>query len=639
MGSTAVDYRPLEEYGVIGNLETVALVSREGSIDWCCFPHLESASVFGRLLDAEVGGSFVVCPSHDFEATQHYVGRTNVLQTQFETTAGEATLTDFMPVVREDEPLMPYEVIYRRVECHDGPVDLEVGFKPRFDYGRQRPTIEETESGVVAWTDDESLSLTSGVPFRAIGADAVATTTLEADDVRWFVAAHDHVKLYDPDHFETVLESTIDSWHDWVHDCRAVAPCPVDGPWHSLSVRSELVLKLLIHRGTGAIAAAPTTSLPEEVGGVRNWDYRFNWIRDAAFTVQALYKLGHVDEAKRFFRWILGLCAHDPAEIQPLYGLHGETDLTETTLDHLSGYRYSAPVRVGNAAAAQRQLDVYGELVLGIYETALYGEYITEAEWQTISRIVDYVCEVWEEPDSGIWEVRSEPRHFTYSKVMCWAALDRAIDIAEETAFDGPLDRWRDERDAIREAVLDEGYDEDRGTFVRSFGTRNLDATSLLIPIVGFLPFDDERVASTIQTVCDDLTTDDGLVYRYFGDDGLPGREGAFILCSFWLVDALALSGCLEEARVLFERLREFVSPLGLLAEEVNPVTGEQLGNYPQAYSHLGLLNSAIYINRMERRTRRGPEPMGCDLTQQFLPEAERPSLDLKEPEPTPAAE
>ncbi|MHB9288519.1 glycoside hydrolase family 15 protein [Halobacteriales archaeon Cl-PHB] len=633
-----MDFRPLEDYGIIGNLETVALVSCDGSVDWCCFPHMDSPSVFGRLLDADAGGWFAVRPARGYETNQRYLGQTNVLQTQFETESGTVVLTDFMPVVQGDEPLMPFEAIYRRVECHEAPVDVEVAFKPRFDYARYRHTLETSEAGVVAWGPDETLSLTADVPFRVADGDAIATVPLEPGETKWFAAAYDHVKLHDPAHFESLLAATADWWHDWVHDCGEIAPCPVDGPWHGLSVRSELVLKLLIQRDTGAIAAAPTTSLPEEIGGVRNWDYRYNWVRDAAFTVQALHKLGHVDEAKRFFRWMLGLCTHDPASIQPLYGLHGETGLTEETLDHLEGYRYSAPVRVGNDAADQRQLDVYGELILGIHETALFGEYISPAEWETMKRIVDYVCDVWEEPDAGIWEVRSEPRQFTYSKVMCWAALDRAIDIAAETAFEGPIDRWRAERDRIRRTILDRGYDEERETFVRSFGSDNLDATSLLIPMVGFLPFDDDRVRGTIQTTVDDLTTEEGLVYRYFGDDGLPGREGAFLLCSFWLVDALALSGCVQEARTLLERLRQFVSPLGLLAEEVHPTSGELLGNFPQAYSHIGLLNSAIYLNRMERRKQRGPEPMGCALTDEFPP-ARTPSIDLDDTEPLHPAE
>lgn len=323
--------------------------------------------------------------------------------------------------------------------------------------------------------------------------------------------------------------------------------------------------------------------------------------------------MGHVEEVKDYFEWCLNRCyLEDPAEIQPLYGLHGELQLEEEILDHLSGYRDSKPVRIGNKAKDQLQIDVYGELILGIYETTLYGGGLTDHDWEVMRNIIDYVCDVWQEPDAGIWEVRSEPQHFVYSKVMCWAALDRGLKIVDDTDFEGPTERWKDSRNAIRTAILDQGYSEQVNSFVRSFEAENtLDATSLLIPIVGFLPFEDQRVQGTIDATLNRLATDDGLVDRYEGEDGLPGEEGAFILCSFWLVDALALSGRLEEATEVFQNVIEYISPIGLLAEEIHPKTKQQLGNFPQAFSHIGLINSALYLGKTRGQDQAGPEPLG----------------------------
>lgn len=338
--------------------------------------------------------------------------------------------------------------------------------------------------------------------------------------------------------------------------------------------------------------------MPEDIGGVRNWDYRYNWIRDSAFTVQALTELGHLEEAREYFGLCLAHCSRgEPADMQPVYGLHGRDDLDEETLDHLSGYRGSAPVRVGNAAHDQRQLDVYGELIVGIHETASYGGTITQQDWEVMRDIIDYVCDAWREPDVGIWEIRNDPQHFVYSKIMCWAALDRGLRIVDETEFEGPVDRWHDSRGAIRESVLERGYSNSMNSFVRSFEDQNkLDSATLRIPIVDFLPADDPRMQGTIDAILDRLTTDDGLVDRYEGDDGLPGDEGAFVVSSFWLVNALALAERTEEATTLFRSVCEYVSPLGLLAEEIDPDTGTQLGNFPQAFSQIGLINSVLSL-------------------------------------------
>jgi GH15 family glucan-1,4-alpha-glucosidase len=371
---------------------------------------------------------------------------------------------------------------------------------------------------------------------------------------------------------------------------------------------------MMVHE-TGTIAAAPTASLPEEIGGVRNWDYRFTWSRDATFILQALANLGHTEEARSYFDWFLGLCHVDaPEEIQPLYGLHGETDLTEQEIEKFSGYRHSAPVRIGNDAADQHQLDIYGELVLTAYETSRQGDPLTHDDWEPPRAIIEYVCDVWDKKDAGIWEVRGDPRHFVHSKVMCWAALDRGLAIADEENFEAPVDRWRETRETIKRAVFDHGFNDDLNIFVQSFDeTETLDATGLLIPIVGFLPFDDPRVHGTIDAIDERLATDDSLVHRYDGDDGLPGDEGAFVLCSFWLINALALSGRVEEARERFARMLEYVSPLGLLAEEIDPDTSAQLGNFPQAFSHIGLINAALYLGKAEGQEHPELKQMGIE--------------------------
>jgi len=613
-------FKPLEQYGVVGNLETCALVSRQGSVDWFPVPHLESASVFSRLLD-EAGGYFASSPVERFESTQQYRERTNVLETTFQTEHGTLRLTDFMTPVTlgtngDDHP---EQVLYRKFACLDGNVEYRVDFEPRFDFARSEPTLSSTASGVRAMGDGTELrcwTTLGELGVDAEGGRATATATLAAGEEAWAGVRYDGGSSPEPAACEQVLAETVDYWRAWSHSCGDQSQCVFGGPWHELAVRSGLVLKLLTHHETGAIAAAPTTSLPEEIGGVRNWDYRFSWIRDAAFTVQALTNLGHTAEAEAYLSWVLDLCrTASPAAIQPLYGLHGESELTERTLDHLSGYRDSQPVRIGNEAADQRQLDIYGELLLAVFEATRSGISISTADWAAICGIVDYVTEIWTEPDSGIWEVRSDPLNFVFSKLMCWVALDRAIDLAVEKEFDAPLDRWRRQRDAIRTAILDEGLDPTGSYFVRSFEEADvLDAATLLAPFVGFLPFDEPRVRATIEAVDDRLTSEGGLVYRYDGHDGLPGGEGTFLLCSFWLVDALALTGQIEEAEQRLEGLIEYVNPVGLLAEEVDESTGHQLGNFPQAFSHIGLINSALHVSRAKGMAVPGTELIGIEL-------------------------
>ncbi|MFC4542098.1 glycoside hydrolase family 15 protein [Halosolutus amylolyticus] len=638
------DYLPIDAYGVIGNDDRCALVGRNGSIDWCCFPHLESPSVFAAILDSEDGGRFAVRPVEAYESSHEYVDRTNVLETTFETDGGTVTVTDFMPVagagaVRDaerdddrnegesrDERFQ--QALFRKIEGVSGAVELSVVFEPRFDYARAPTALERDDAGDVvareqrrdagdatedgtrpeAPEDDRlrdhepgSLHLHSGVDLAVDEAAAVATTTItvEEGETRWFNLQYGAPNRRPADEYHALLDETIDYWRAWLDSCEESATdlFEFDEVWRDVLVRSALVLKLLIHDETGSIPAAPTTSLPEEIGGELNWDYRYNWIRDAKFTIQALHSVGQSTEARRYFEWFREIGHETPRDLKPLYGLHGETDLEEEYLDHLSGYRGSTPIRIGNAAAAQEQLDIYGTIVQGIYETIRYENGLSDQDWDSIHALADYVCEHWDERDKSIWEFRDLHEHFVHSKLLCWVALDRAIRVAEEYDRDGPLDRWEREREAVREAIEERGYSDERESFVQFFGADEaLDATALLIPIYDFLPADDERVQNTIDTILEELTTDDGLVYRFADSPARPREPGGFVLCSCWLVDALVLSGRLDEANDLFEQLLDHTSSLGLLSEMIHAVDGTFLGNFPQAFSHIGLLNSATYL-------------------------------------------
>jgi GH15 family glucan-1,4-alpha-glucosidase len=614
-------FTPIEDYGVIGNLETCPLIGRDGSIDWCCFPHIESSSVFASILDDEGGGHFAVQPATDFESEQAYVTQTNVLQTEFRTDSGTLELTDFMPVSTKVLSGHTPSAIYRKATCTEGTIEVDVGFAPRFDYERAGTTVEETSEGVLARGNGEQLYLWSPVSFETSEGEtehATASVSLGTDETVWLVLQYNDREPREAADCEALLREVIDYWQEWTHQCLDESGCRFGGSAHENVIRSGLMLRLLMNPQTHAIAAAPTTSLPEEIGGIRNWDYRYAWIRDAAFTIQALYELGHDREARNGFDWCLTMChKDDPGEIgHPLYGLHYPASMTETTLDHLSGYRDSVPVRVGNKAGDQDQLDTYGELIMAIYTATNYGENIFESEWEVLREVIEYVCGVWMNKDSGIWEARSEPKHNVHSKVLCWAAIDRGIRIAEENDFNAPFERWKDECDAIREAVLDEGFDEDLGSFTQTFEGETVDAAALRIAGVGFLPFDDDRIQGTIDAVMDYLMTDEGLVQRYEGDDGLPGKDNPFVLCTFWLVDCLALSGRIEEARDLFESTMQYASPLGLFAEEIDPETGEHRGNFPQAFSHIGLINSTLYLNKAEEGET--SEPIGIQPAERY---------------------
>ncbi len=604
-------YRDLEDYGIIGNLETCALVSRDGSIDWLCFPYLESPSLFAAILDVERGGHFWIKPVEKYEAVQSYIENTNILQTNFTTSLGVVVVTDFMKAeTRKNNKYV--RAVFRKVECMSGEVELEVSFEPRFNYARLPSSFEPAKGGIVTRCQDESLFLQSQIPLDVHNGKAEGTVSMKKGEAVWFVLHYNHHNPLRPKDCEKLLRKVKKFWERWTHRCMS-PECVIDAPWHDLVVRSGLILKLLTNPDSGAIAAAPTTSIPEIVGGVRNWDYRYAWVRDASFTVQALFHLGHLKESLDFRRWMEGIVRQDkhPSELQIMYGLHGEADLEERVLENLSGYKNSRPVRIGNGAAKQKQLDIYGEMLNSIYETTRYGEEISHETWRFIKGIVDHVCQVWDTEDSGIWEVRGGPRHFVYSKLMCWVAVDRGIRISELKGFDAPLERWKKVRGAIKKAMLKRGFSKKLNSFVQSFGSETLDATSLLIPIVGFLPFEDSRVQGTIDAILKRLMIKDGLVYRYESEDGLLEKEGCFVLCSFWLVKALALSGKVEPAEKIFLNVLNYMSPLGLFAEEIDPKTGKLLGNFPQAFSHIGLINSALYLGIAKGRKHKGPKLVG----------------------------
>ncbi len=608
-------YKNLEDYGLIGNLLTCALVGNDGSIDWCCFPHLESPAVFSALLDVNKGGSFSITPLSAYSSKQQYIHETNILETHFQTENGSIIITDFMPTKIRHE-LSSLNIIFRKITCTSGSMNLRIVFEPRFNYARELPKFSVTEKEALAKGKHEKAYLQiyhNGFVEPEINNSGVSKELklLEGEEA-WVLMKYNLKELLSPEFCERILKVTTNYWNSWAHICDK-DHCIFNGPWHDLVVRSGLVLKLLTHRNVGSIAAAPTTSLPEVVGGERNWDYRYSWIRDASFTVRALYSIDHGTEAENFFNWLKNksLANLDPAQMKIMYSLEGESNLREQILDHLEGYKKSAPVRIGNGAFKQKQLDIYGEFVLMMFETLVDEKKLTPEEWNFISKICDYVCQVWNTTDSGIWEVRGGPQHFTYSKLMCWVALDRSVRIAQEFNLKGNLEWWIQERDAIKQAILEKAFSKKLNSFLQVLdpSSTTLDATSLLIPIMGLLSINDSRVQGTIEATKNHLTSN-GLVFRYNSDDGLHGKEGTFILCTFWLVNDLALSGKVEEAEEYFKGILKFASPLGLFSEEFDTKTNRQIGNYPQAFSHLGLINSARYIGLMKNKDLKSKEPM-----------------------------
>jgi alpha,alpha-trehalase len=596
----AVTYPPISDYALISDCHTAALVSKDGSIDWCAFHRFEARPVFCRLLDWGKGGFFRIAPRDEYEVSRRYLPATNILETSFETETGRLVLTDFIPV--RVEKGHPDHRLIRIVRCERGEVAVKAKFEPRFDYGLTEPLLETIDDDLaVVYGGPDSLVLQSELPIATadLSACAAAGTLAEGEEafvVLTYSLPHElEAERINADEVNDLFEETQQYWRDWADTCS------YGGPYRDQVVRSALVLKGLTNGPTGAIVAAATTSLPEEIGGERNWDYRFSWLRDSALTLNALFGLGYTDEAHAYMAWLRRTTAGRARDLQIMYGVGGERLLPEVELDHLEGYRGSRPVRIGNGAAQQFQLDVFGELLDTAYLYRRHGGEIDDVFWDFLSRVAGRVLETWREPDQGIWEIRGEPRHFVYSKVMAWVALDRVIKLAEEDDREGDLGRWRAARNEIRELVESEGVDPDTGAFVQSFGSESLDASNLMIPIVGFVGHDDPRAKATAERIADELSAD-GFVYRYVADgvDGLSGEEATFAICSFWLVECLARAGEGERARELFEGLLGFCNDVGLLAEEIDPHSGELIGNFPQAFSHLGLIQAAIALDMPE---------------------------------------
>lgn len=590
----------IEDFALIGDMKSAALVGLDGSVDWLCLPRFDSPAIFAALLGTDNHGFWRIGPAHATHTPpppatrRRYRGDSLILETEWDTPSGTVRVIDFMP------PADGTPRLIRIVEGVSGRVPMSSALRMRFSYGRVVPTVYQHEGRTVAvagpdsvWFDTEaeaySTSQTTQADFTVVPGDRVAFT------ISWQPSHQEPPAVPVP---ETLLEATEDFWLAWVEHCT------YDGPYREAVVRSLITLKALTSASTGGIVAAPTTSLPEEIGGVRNWDYRYVWLRDAALSVSSLVRAGFRDEARAWRVWLLRAVAGDPQNLQIMYGVGGERDLPEAELGWLPGFENSRPVRVGNAAVAQLQLDVYGEVTDALYLAGRYGLDHDHASTQLLITLVTHLESQWEQPDEGIWEVRGPRRHFVHSKVMAWTAVDRAVRLIEAGHAHGPLARWRKLRTAIHQDVCAKGFDRERNTFTQSYGSTRLDAALLVILQVGFLPPDDKRVIGTVEAIQRELSTSDGFLLRYTtdgartGEDGLPGDEGAFLLCSFRLVEALATIGRLDEARELFDRLLRVRNDVGLLAEEWDPQLQRQTGNFPQAFSLVGLVDAAVTLLR-----------------------------------------
>lgn len=632
-------YQPINSYGVIGDCHSVVLVSPDGSVDWGCLPDFDSPAIFCRLLDAERGGYFQIAPNDgSILGSQRYLHNSNVLQTRFASMQGEIVTTDFMPV--ETLSAWPYRgmnnntwthedgschSLVRIVECTHGEMAVTMTLKvtPNYAASPSEITLVPGNRGALVSGEQHIAVAVIGAhlcPRFAMSVtqdpevshqSVVAQFTLcEGERIAFVLgmgrSAAASRRLLEKElfqrNYEVELANTLHNWRTWI------ANCSYYGPYQEWVRRSALTLKMMTYAPTGAIVAAPTTSLPEGIGGERNWDYRFTWLRDATFTLYAFNVLGFTEEARAFTHWLRRLSYANGEDLQIMYGIRGERDLTERSLSHLSGYCDSKPIRVGNEAAQQKQMDVFGEVLdcihlyrrQGCFER--YGESLEGPLWDMMRSLVDHVCAHWHERDDGIWEVRGNGRHYVYSKVMCWVALDRGIRAAEQLRLEADLPRWRMVRDQIRADVLTRGYNTSIGAFTQSYEDSSLDASNLLLPLVGFIAPDDPRMRSTVDRIMEKLTDENGFVYRYLSDDGLSGSEGTFAICTFWLVDNLAMQGRVVEALALFERLLTYAGRLGLFSEEIDSHNNVALGNYPQAFTHIALINSAYNLRKAEMR-------------------------------------
>jgi pentatricopeptide repeat protein len=604
-------YQPIENYGIIGDLHSVALVGLDGSIDWLCLPHFDSPSVFAAILDDEKGGRFKIAPTSDgVTRKQLYWPDTNVLVTRFFSPDGVAEITDYMPIDASANGRGHHQLI-RRVEVVRGEINFQLECSPAFNFARDGHETEISAEGASFHSPQLSLGLAASVPLKRRSDGVVAEFTLREEQMAVFVLRQiepgdDCGVCFSKREEEELFMRTVEYWRRWL------SKSTYTGRWREMVHRSALTLKLLTFEPTGAIVAAPTTSLPEGIGGERNWDYRYTWIRDAAFTLYGLLRIGFTEEAEAFMGWLEDR-SHNPkpdGSLQLMYGIDGRTDLTEEILDHLEGYKGSRPVRIGNGAYDQLQLDIYGELMDAVYLYNKYGDPIWYELWTHLRALIDWVCDNRQRKDEGIWEVRSGQQHSVYSKLMCWVALDRGLRLADKRSFPADRERWLKVRDEIYEEIMEKGWSPQRKAFVQAYGGDTLDASSLIMPLVFFVAPKGPRMLSTLDAINrppkDNGLVSNGLVFRYDVEksaDGLMGEEGTFNLCTFWLVEALTRAGRLEEARLIFEQMLSYANHLGLYAEEIGP-SGEALGNFPQAFTHLTLISAAFNLDRALRKGR-----------------------------------
>ena len=608
--------RRIADYALLGDCHSAALVGRDGSIDWACFPRFDAPSVFCRILDEQRGGSFCLSPVGHFTSTRTYVEDSNVLATTFTTPRGVLEVVDCMPVsaagASSGTSVSTRHALLRRVRCLAGEVQVRVVVAPRFEYGSFTPRVRLTSwrtAEVVGGAD--ALWVSSTRPLVAQESALRARWRLRAGDEAWIEAAwtpsfveRAPEKAPDLHDFHRRLEDTLTFWRKWI------GRCSYQGEHLKAVRRSALTLKALTYAPTGALVAAPTTSLPEELGGTRNWDYRFTWLRDASLTLISLLVLGYREEADAFRHWLRRTSAGRAEDLQIMYGIQGQRLLPEVELGHLAGHAGSRPVRIGNGAAKQLQLDVSGELLEASWLYARAGGLVTPTNWAFLSGLVEEVCRRWRQPDQGLWEMRDEPRHFIHSKLLCWVALDRGLRLAQERNLPVPLMRWARERAELRRYLMECAAD---GWFPQARGTSVADASTLLVPALGFLPLAHPLVRGTVQKVRERLESG-GLLYRYLAPDGLSGGEGAFLLCSFWLVDVLAHEGKWEEAEALLSRLLGLANDVGLYAEEAVPITGEALGNFPQAFTHMALVSSCAQLSAVRALEQRRPPEQARDF-------------------------
>ena len=596
-------YHPIENYGVIGNLQTIALIGMDASIDFLCFPYFDSPSIFASLLDSERGGRFILSPTFQHRRPkQMYLSNSNILLTRFLSPDGVVEVCDFMPISLESgrDRVEPVHQLIRRANCVRGEVQFQMACDPRLDYGRAKQQVKllsEKEALFIPDCGERSISpirLRSEVPLVIREGRVESEFVLSAGQSALFILEGDEDAPHaiDPHRVSEEFKATLNFWQSWI------AQSTYRGRWREIVDRSALVLKLLVSQRHGSIVAAPTFGLPEAIGAGRNWDYRYTWIRDASFTLYALSRLGFHSESKAFMQWLAARCRDlGPNEpLQIMYGTDGRRDLTEVELSHWEGYRGSSPVRIGNGAHGQVQLDIYGELLDAVYLYNKYGEPISHDLWSQLSRLIEWVCQNWDQPDEGIWEVRGGKQPLFYSRLMCWVAVDRALRLAEKRSFPAPMARWLGVRDTIYQQMHTEFWNEELQSFVQTKNGKTLDAACLLAPLVRFISPTDPRWLSTLRAIEEGLV-DDSLVYRYKTEDGLIGSEGTFCMCSFWLIECLARSGEVKRARFLLEKTLGYANHLGLFAEELSP-SGEHLGNFPQAFTHLALISAAFELNR-----------------------------------------